>query len=129
MWTWGPAAGAALAALAGRDGRIAESLFLLDGGRPAHAFFWSLKATRAEWLLLLMVALAVENFRAFETIHVFGTAGRATDTLGYLVFKSGYLESNPAYEGIFGLALIGLNIVGCSGLIYVLRKRGIRFAP
>jgi ABC-type sugar transport system permease subunit len=130
VWTWGLVGGAGVAALFGEDAQKARVLYLLDGGRRAFADLWALWSTRREWVALLLIALVVENLRAFEAIHVLtsGGPGTYTTTLAYRVFETGFLNtSNPGTSGSQALwiwLLIILNGVASSCIYYGLKRSG-----
>jgi ABC-type sugar transport system permease subunit len=128
IWTWGLVGGACIAALSGENVQKARALYLLDGGRAALADLWALWSTRREWIALLLIALTVENLRAFESIHVLtsGGPGTYTSTLAYRVFETGFLNtSNPGTEGsqaLWVLLLIVLNALAAACILAGLKK-------
>lgn len=129
VWTWGLVGGACIATLFRDDTEKARALYLLDGGKPAFADLWALWATRREWLALIVLALAVENLRAFESIHILtaGGPGRATCTLAYLVFETGFLThfdpSKNSIEATWALILVTINGIACYCLLSAARWR------
>jgi multiple sugar transport system permease protein len=125
VWTWGLVAGAAVSVLLDQEAERVRAIFLLDGGRPRYATAWTLWSTRREWTVLLLLALTVENLRAFETIHVLtsGGPGRATSTVAYTVFEKGFLTradaANSGVEAMWVFTLIAINALAAGILLKV----------
>lgn len=130
VWTWGLVGGAGVAALFGEEAQKARVLYLLDGGRSGFADMWALWSTRREWVALLLIALVVENLRAFESIHVLtsGGPGTYTSTLAYRVFETGYLNTSnlgtAGSQALWVWLLILLNAVASSCILYGLKRGG-----
>jgi multiple sugar transport system permease protein len=130
IWTWGLVGGTCIGALFGEDTQKARALYLFDGGKRAMADLWALWSTRREWVALLLLALTVENLRAFEAIHALtsGGPGTYTSTLAYRVFETGFLNtSNPGTAGsqaLWAWLLILLNALATLCILNGLKRGG-----
>jgi ABC-type sugar transport system permease subunit len=120
-WTWGLAASAAVAVLFSGETAQARSLYLLDGGNPFWAELWALWATRREWLLLVILAISVENFRTYEITQVLTGGAFRTATFSFEVYETGFVVRNAQHEAIWAMLLLLVNGVATTLILRVLR--------
>jgi len=114
IWIWSFAAGAAIATLFDTSTTQARNIFLLDGGRQHLADLWSLWITRQRWIVLIGLALFVENLRAFEVIFVLtrGGPGSATETIQWKIFEASYVLIDAGKSAAWVILLLVVFQIG-----------------
>jgi len=123
VWVWGLSGAAFVSVLFDRETVQARDLYLLDGGRPALANWWTLWCVKRPWLGVLLLALSIENLRGFEIVSVLTGGTSNTGTLTFQVYQNRMGSGNQYHEACWAVLLVVLNAACTLVLFSAVGKR------
>jgi multiple sugar transport system permease protein len=96
----------------------------VDGARGIRMFFYIILPQLRFVIFVAVLFRSIDLFKFFDKIYIMtgGGPGSVTTTLGYYVYKQGFMFFNGSFAAASAFALLFITIVTCQAMIRLMSK-------